>query len=456
VAISKALRFQVLTRDGHTCQSCGRTAPEVKLEVDHVVPEALGGRTVAENLQALCVDCNGGKSATPPNAARVAAVAADAARWAEAQKLAAENLLSNRDARNEAHRQFLERWASWEDRRNEEMPFEPGWQRSVDNWIGAGLPLPVLLDVVDRAMRSNRVAAEARFRYMCKIAWGYVADLRDATAAIAHGSKKPAASPSTAADSTAIKDFADTILRCLTGHEDPYNEALQVAIEHIEAAKLDPDDDLSDADPLLYAVELKAMEMCSDNIRVSRALDLIFENLPEGKLDQYRAEALKRAHVWEDSPDEIDVKDEIAWVFAVDLAQAYLGTLPEEERAEWLSAGHAINNNVNPLDALAALRAAGYARAVKAEQWYPLARNMCKGPGRHNAACRNRTAFKVWYGNCRLEPCRTATEACIGHADWCTAHLEQAMETGLRWTDGGEFVEVADYDEIKPDDAWSF
>jgi 5-methylcytosine-specific restriction endonuclease McrA len=32
------------------------------LVIDHKVPWSLGGETVMENLQALCTQCNGGKS----------------------------------------------------------------------------------------------------------------------------------------------------------------------------------------------------------------------------------------------------------------------------------------------------------------------------------------------------------------------------------------------------------
>lgn len=61
--ISKSLRFEVLDRDSYTCQACGRSAPLVELEIDHVYPWSRGGKTSIENLQALCVDCNRGKSA---------------------------------------------------------------------------------------------------------------------------------------------------------------------------------------------------------------------------------------------------------------------------------------------------------------------------------------------------------------------------------------------------------
>jgi 5-methylcytosine-specific restriction endonuclease McrA len=72
MAVSKALRFQVLRRDGHACRYCGRTPPEVKLHVDHVVAVALGGADTPDNLVTACSECNGGKSAIPADAAMVA------------------------------------------------------------------------------------------------------------------------------------------------------------------------------------------------------------------------------------------------------------------------------------------------------------------------------------------------------------------------------------------------
>lgn len=60
--MSAALRYQVLTRDGHRCVICGATAQDgVKLHVDHIVPVSKGGKTELSNLRTLCDRCNLGK-----------------------------------------------------------------------------------------------------------------------------------------------------------------------------------------------------------------------------------------------------------------------------------------------------------------------------------------------------------------------------------------------------------
>lgn len=59
--IPASVRVSVLHRDGYKCLFCGRSAKQVQLEVDHIVPFSKGGSNDLSNLQTLCVDCNRGK-----------------------------------------------------------------------------------------------------------------------------------------------------------------------------------------------------------------------------------------------------------------------------------------------------------------------------------------------------------------------------------------------------------
>ena len=61
--LTKDLRRSIMERDNYTCQMCGKYMPdEVGLHIDHIIPVALGGKTVPSNLQVLCSKCNGAKS----------------------------------------------------------------------------------------------------------------------------------------------------------------------------------------------------------------------------------------------------------------------------------------------------------------------------------------------------------------------------------------------------------
>lgn len=63
-SIPKKMRFEVFKRDKFTCQYCGRSAPDVTLEVDHIKPVAKGGKNELLNLITSCMDCNRGKGKT--------------------------------------------------------------------------------------------------------------------------------------------------------------------------------------------------------------------------------------------------------------------------------------------------------------------------------------------------------------------------------------------------------
>ena len=60
--ISKKLRFEVYKRDKFTCQYCGRKAPDVVLNIDHIMPVSKGGTNDILNLITTCFECNNGKS----------------------------------------------------------------------------------------------------------------------------------------------------------------------------------------------------------------------------------------------------------------------------------------------------------------------------------------------------------------------------------------------------------
>ncbi len=63
-------RKNLLKRDNHRCQYCGRTS--VPLTIDHVIPKQNGGRNSWDNLVAACHSCNVRKGNRTPSEADMA------------------------------------------------------------------------------------------------------------------------------------------------------------------------------------------------------------------------------------------------------------------------------------------------------------------------------------------------------------------------------------------------
>lgn len=59
-------RINIMTRDRFQCQYCGSRPARVELNLDHVVPRALGGRTTWENVVTSCLECNRTKGGRTP------------------------------------------------------------------------------------------------------------------------------------------------------------------------------------------------------------------------------------------------------------------------------------------------------------------------------------------------------------------------------------------------------
>lgn len=57
-AFDQNMRREVYERQNGVCAICGKQFEESEMEADHITPWSLGGRTVADNCQMLCRECN--------------------------------------------------------------------------------------------------------------------------------------------------------------------------------------------------------------------------------------------------------------------------------------------------------------------------------------------------------------------------------------------------------------
>lgn len=56
--VNKKIRFDILVRDNFTCNYCWRSAPDVILHIDHMLPFSKWWKTTTDNLITSCSDCN--------------------------------------------------------------------------------------------------------------------------------------------------------------------------------------------------------------------------------------------------------------------------------------------------------------------------------------------------------------------------------------------------------------
>ncbi len=173
MAVSKRLRFEILRRDNHACRYCGAAAPGVKLTVDHVIPQALGGSSEPSNLVTACPDCNNGKSATMPDAPTVDDIEARSAQWAKAMRQAADELSADRRAVDDVCRAFDEVWSRYR---------PVAWRSTIEAVYAAGLPADVIVEMAHVAQEARDV--DSRWNYFCGCCWKRVSQLQDRAARI--------------------------------------------------------------------------------------------------------------------------------------------------------------------------------------------------------------------------------------------------------------------------------
>jgi len=189
MAVTKRLRFEILRRDGHACRYCGRAAPDVRLTIDHVRPEALGGTDEPENLVTACIDCNAGKSSVPADAMQVAAVAESAVRWAAAIKRVADMRMLDTTRYDNDIAQFVAQWDTYTyeaekvvlERRT--VPKDDSWELDVRRFLALGLPTQKMLDFIVVAMKKDLRHADT-WRYFCGCCWKEITEMQKAAAAL--------------------------------------------------------------------------------------------------------------------------------------------------------------------------------------------------------------------------------------------------------------------------------
>ena len=170
--VTSRLRYEVMARDKNTCQYCGRTAPDVKLEIDHLVPSALGGSITMDNLITACEDCNQGKTSTVAPE-HIMERARSRTREYENSKHIIQQLEAEQD---EYLRHFRTIWTKYT-LDGQTLPLPAGWQNALRSYEQRGLSIDRIAEFVPAAMYNDKVKPGRKFAYFCGCCRNHLRDL---------------------------------------------------------------------------------------------------------------------------------------------------------------------------------------------------------------------------------------------------------------------------------------
>ena len=176
MSISQSLRFQVLERDGFTCQYCGRKVPQVELEVDHILPVTAGGSDSLDNLWAACIDCNTGKAGKIISKGQDNEALTERIKFLQNRRSALRKINSLADECIEERERLL--WIlvdRWQGPRGErpETGKDASCSWELISWLRGAMTRhspEEILDAIDITMQVNRDTNETRaIKYFCAV-----------------------------------------------------------------------------------------------------------------------------------------------------------------------------------------------------------------------------------------------------------------------------------------------
>ena len=416
MAVSKRLRYEILRRDNHTCRYCGRSAPNVPLRVDHVVPVALGGTDDPANLVTACEPCNSGKTSSAPDASLIASASDDQLRWALAMKQACEAAVAKRFEMDEYRAAFRKEWDQWTSG-GEPFDLPADWTISMDRFHNAGLPAFMWDEIVTKTMAARRVGDP--FKYACGIAWKEVAALQDAA-------RNLLGAPASGVTSDDLEDEGDTwslLEDVLPAVGQQRYEAALADIRDLYEGEGYSESELSE-----HAAGSAVMSLASDASRLERQVRRLLTLLPAHEVQKAQRAATQVEKRWVRLESEIPSAR--FWTSTVDCflqarADLAVAAMKPSELSEWMQyVATALNDDDMPSGwgtptEEALHRRAGEAALMYRAGWHYA--SMCGLPGAEIEVCPRRTKTQVSFAGC--PECGISPAPPEG-IDVCSEHFE--------------------------------
>lgn len=171
--VSKKLRFEIFKRDNFQCIYCGRTPPDVLLQVDHVLPRASGGGNAEINLVTACRDCNLGKGARHLSSLprKLSLSIEERAEKLEQMKALADMTIREQENLDEMVRKISDRWVTLDGDDCLRWMVDEEIAAAIRNFLQKLSASDVLRAVDITFTKQPKASAHGKFRYFCGVCW---------------------------------------------------------------------------------------------------------------------------------------------------------------------------------------------------------------------------------------------------------------------------------------------
>lgn len=153
-ALSKKTRFEVFKRDSFTCQYCGQKAPDVVLNVDHILPVKEGGTNELLNLITSCFPCNNGKRARKLDDNSVVARQRDQLQYVQERKEQIEFMLEWKKSLENVEEEYIQMIIGYVETKITPYTLNDNGKTNIIGWLKT-FKVEEILEAIDISAKKN-------------------------------------------------------------------------------------------------------------------------------------------------------------------------------------------------------------------------------------------------------------------------------------------------------------
>ena len=161
-ALSNKIRFEVFKRDSFTCQYCGQKAPDVILNIDHILPVKEGGTNELLNLITSCFPCNNGKRARKLDDNSVVARQRDQLQYVQQRKEQIEFMLEWKKSLENVEEEYIQMIISYVENKITPYTLNDNGKTNIIGWLKTFKVEEILISKIKGILHTRRMKPTAQ------------------------------------------------------------------------------------------------------------------------------------------------------------------------------------------------------------------------------------------------------------------------------------------------------